>query len=61
MQTAGRPGSIIVPMCDHLCDTTTRYDPAAQILTFLLVCPACGTERVLEARRYAPRFRPTAG
>jgi hypothetical protein len=48
-------------MCDHLCDTTTRYDPAAQILTFLLVCPACGTERVLEARRYAPRFRPTVG
>jgi hypothetical protein len=48
-------------MCDHLCDTTTRYDPAAQILTFMLVCPACGTERVLETRRYAPRFRPTAG
>ena len=46
-------------MCDHLHDTTTRYDPIEEVLTFLLICPVCRTERVLEKRHYAPRFQPT--
>jgi hypothetical protein len=46
-------------MCDHLHDTTTRYDPIEEVLTFLLICPVCRTERVLERRHYAPRFQPT--
>jgi hypothetical protein len=45
--------------CHHLHDTTTRYDPVEKKLTFLLICPVCGTERVLETRHYEPRFRPT--
>ena len=52
----------VVPLrpvpCDHLHDTTTRYDPVGKVLTFLLVCPACGTEKVVESRRYEPRFEP---
>jgi hypothetical protein len=46
-------------MCDHLHDTTTRYDPIEEVLTFLLICPVCRTESVLEKRHYAPRFQPT--
>jgi hypothetical protein len=46
--------------CDHLHDTTTRYDPVEKLLTFLLVCPVCGTEEVLETRHYEPRFQPLA-
>jgi hypothetical protein len=46
-------------MCDHLHDTTTRYDPVEEVLTFLLICPVCRTESVLEKRHYAPRFQPT--
>ena len=53
----------VVPLrpvpCDHLHDTTTRYDPVEEVLTFLLICPVCRTERVLERRHYAPRFQPT--
>jgi hypothetical protein len=52
----------VVPLrpapCDHLHDTTTRYDPVGKVLTFLLVCPACGTEKVVETRPYEPRFEP---
>jgi hypothetical protein len=44
--------------CGHLHDTTTRYDHDAKLLTFLLVCPTCGTEKVLETQRYEPRFSP---
>ena len=44
--------------CDHFHDTTTRYDPVEKILTFVLICPVCRTERVLETRRYEPRFQP---
>lgn len=33
----------VVPLrpipCDHLHDTTTRYDPVEKLLTFLLICP----------------------
>ena len=44
--------------CEHIHDTTSRYDPVEERLTFLLVCPVCGTERVIETLRYAPRFQP---
>ena len=44
-------------MCDHLFDTTSRYDPERKLLTFLLFCPACETETVVETLRYAPAFR----
>ena len=46
--------------CDHLCDTTTRYDAAQKLLTFLLVCPTCGTEKLIDTVRYEPRFEPHA-
>jgi hypothetical protein len=46
--------------CGHLHDTTTRYDHKRKLLTFLLVCPVCGTEKLLETQRYEPRFVPTA-
>jgi hypothetical protein len=44
--------------CDHVHDSTTRYDHDQKLLTFLLVCPVCGTERVMETQRYEPRFEP---
>jgi hypothetical protein len=46
--------------CNHLHDTTSRYDPVEKLLTFLLFCPVCRTERVVETLRYEPRFKPTA-
>jgi hypothetical protein len=45
--------------CDHLHDSTTRYDQEQKLLTFLLVCPACGTEKVIETQHYEPRFQPS--
>jgi hypothetical protein len=44
--------------CDHLHDTTTRYDPVEKQLSFLVVCAACGTERLVETQHYEPRFTP---
>jgi hypothetical protein len=44
-------------MCDHLYDTTSRYDRERRLLTFVLFCPACETETVVETLRYAPAFR----
>ncbi|MEN3280021.1 MAG: hypothetical protein V7607_1161 [Solirubrobacteraceae bacterium] len=44
-------------MCDHLFDTTSRYDRERKLLTFVLFCPACETETVVETLRYAPAFR----
>jgi hypothetical protein len=44
-------------MCDHLFDTTSRYDRKRKVLTFLLFCPACETETVVESLRYAPAFK----
>jgi hypothetical protein len=35
-------------MCDHLYDTTSRYETATKVLTFLLVCPVCRVEEVVE-------------
>jgi hypothetical protein len=44
--------------CDHLCDTTTRYDHEKKLLHFLLICPECRTERLIETVPYEPRFEP---
>jgi hypothetical protein len=46
--------------CDHLHDSTSRYDHEAKQLTFLLVCPVCETERVVDSIPYEPRFTPQA-
>jgi hypothetical protein len=46
--------------CDHLHESTSRYDRAAKLLTFLLICPVCQTEKVIETRDYVPRFEPHA-
>lgn len=52
----------VVPLrpkpCDHLHETTTRYDQHQKVLHFLLVCPACHTEKVVESVPYEPRFKP---
>jgi hypothetical protein len=54
----------VVPLrhvpCDHLHETTTRYDHERKQLSFLLVCPVCGTEKVIESQHYEPRFQPYA-
>ena len=47
-------------MCEHLHDTTSRYDAAERVLTFLLVCRSCRTEQVVEAVEYEPRPEWTA-
>jgi hypothetical protein len=44
-------------MCDHLHDATSRYDVDQKLLTFLLRCPVCGTERVVDVIHYEPDFR----
>jgi hypothetical protein len=60
-----RTGSagVVVPIrpvsCDHICETTSRYDHARKVLTFLLMCPVCGTEQVVESLDYEPRPEPT--
>jgi hypothetical protein len=48
------------PSCDHLHESTSRYDRAAKLLTFLLVCPICQTKKVIETLQYEPRFHPHA-
>jgi hypothetical protein len=48
----------VLRSCDHLHESTTRYDSASKVLTFLLVCPVCRTERVVETCHYEPRFEP---
>jgi hypothetical protein len=48
--------AVPAPTCDHLHDTTSRYDHAEKVLTFLLVCHACGTEKVILKVPYEPRF-----
>jgi hypothetical protein len=44
--------------CQHLHETTSRYDISRRLLTFLLVCPQCGVERVVEMVHYEPQFDP---
>jgi hypothetical protein len=52
----------VVPLrpdpCEHLHDTTTRYDHDSKQLSFLQVCHACGTEKMVETISYEPRFKP---
>jgi hypothetical protein len=45
-------------MCDHLHEQTSHYDARAKLLSFLLVCPACGTEQVVQRLPYEPRYKP---
>jgi hypothetical protein len=42
-------------MCEHLHDTTSRYEHERKILTFLLVCRICGVEKVVQTVDYEPR------
>jgi hypothetical protein len=46
--------------CDHMHESTSRYDRASKRLTFLLVCPVCRIEKVIETREYEPRFQAHA-
>jgi hypothetical protein len=50
--------TIRTTMCDHLHDSTTRYDRQRKLLAFFLVCPSCGTEKVVQSVQYEPRFEP---
>src|SRR4051812_17096028 len=50
---SARPGT--AAMCDHLHDTTSRYDAPEKLLTFLRVCRTCGIEQVVETLEYEPR------
>jgi hypothetical protein len=43
-------------MCDHLYETTSRYEIATKVLTFLLVCPVCRVEEVVDTLEYEPNF-----
>jgi hypothetical protein len=44
--------------CEHLHETTTRYDHERRLLTFLQVCSTCGVEKVVETQPYQPRYEP---
>ena len=50
----GRPRA---ERCDHLHESTSRYDQAEKQLHFLLVCPVCKTERVVDTVDYEPQYR----
>jgi hypothetical protein len=43
-------------MCDHLHETTSRYDADRKLLSFLLVCPVCEIEEIVQTIEYAPSF-----
>lgn len=47
------------PACNHLHDTSSRYDHAARRLELLLICPVCKTEKVIHSLAYEPRFEPS--
>jgi predicted LPLAT superfamily acyltransferase len=47
-------------VCGHVHDTTSRYDHDHKRLSFLLVCPVCATETVIETLDYEPHFEPLA-
>jgi len=42
-------------MCDHLHEQTSHYDADAKLLSFVLVCPVCDTEQVVETLSYEPQ------
>jgi hypothetical protein len=44
--------------CEHVHETTTRYDHEANVLEFFLFCPVCRTSRVVCTLDYEPRFEP---
>ena len=50
----------VVPLrpapCDHLHESTTRYDHERKQLSFLLVCPSCRTEKLVQTIPYEPRY-----
>ena len=46
--------------CCHLHESTTRYDRDQKLLSFLLVCRVCGTERLVHRQPYEPRFERQA-
>ena len=52
----------VVPLrpapCDHLHESTTRYDHERKQLSFLLVCPSCRTEKLVQTIPYEPRYEP---
>ena len=43
-------------MCDHLYDSTSRYDADRKLLSFLLVCPVCEIEEIVQTMEYAPTY-----
>jgi hypothetical protein len=55
----GRPRHEHPAECDHLHESTTRYDHTRKQLSFLLVCPVCHTEKLVETVPYEPRFEPS--
>jgi hypothetical protein len=46
--------------CDHRFEPTSRYDDEHKLLTFLLRCPGCGSQKVVTTLPYEPAFRPSA-
>jgi hypothetical protein len=44
LAAASRLVSLPATPCDHLHDSTTRYDHDQTLLTFVLVCPVCRAE-----------------
>jgi hypothetical protein len=59
LAAASRLVSLPAVPCDHLHHSTTRYDHDQKLLAFLLVCPVCRTEKVMETQHYEPRFEPS--
>ena len=55
-----RPRATPAESCNHLHDSTSRYDHERKQLTFLLVCPVCRTEKVVDSIHYEPHFTPHA-
>jgi hypothetical protein len=53
-------GSAPTQPCGHLHDTTTRYDHERKLLHFLLICPTCRTEKLVDTQPYEPNFTPHA-
>lgn len=44
--------------CHHFHESTTRYDHDQKLLSFLLVCRVCGTEKLVHSQPYDPHFEP---
>jgi hypothetical protein len=59
LAAASRLAAPTAAPCDHVHDSTTRYDHDQKLLTFLLICPVCGTEKVIETQHHERRFEPS--